>query len=437
MSVVTARNRNAGQYYKNGKKKPPNWEYRFEGLPIDGHRNQISKAGFKTKAEAEIEGLRVYNEYMQSAEKKVYDTKISVSDYLDEWFEKYCKVELKYTTQVGYAGIIENHLKTEFGKYNLTSITPSMLTDYATKLVIRGYSKSHIVGILSTFSSALNYAVSPMKYIKENPMRYYRTPKAPSNKKEIIILKKEDFDEILDRFPYGNRFHVMLMLGWHCGLRISETCGLTWDDIDFKKKTLTVNRQTVKRNLGTDVHNAIKGEHKKAEKSAWYFTTPKYESVRVVHLGNTILQYLKEEHLRQLENEIQYGEYYTTLVAKKERDEMNQEIIRILPVAKVVGSNLPRINMVCVDENGDFTSSDSFKYCSRVIHYGLKMKFNYHALRHTHGTMLIANGVSPKIVQVRLGHKNIETTLQTYVHATEEMQEEAMEIFDQVINGSF
>lgn len=70
MSVVTARNRNAGQYYKNGKKKPPNWEYRFEGLPIDGHRNQISKAGFKTKAEAEIEGLRVYNEYMQSAEKK-------------------------------------------------------------------------------------------------------------------------------------------------------------------------------------------------------------------------------------------------------------------------------------------------------------------------------------------------------------------------------
>ena len=61
------------------------------------------------------------------------------------------------------------------------------------------------------------------------------------------------------------------------------------------------------------------------------------------------------------------------------------------------------------------------------------MAFDYHSLRHTHATTLIENGVSPKAVQQRLGHKSIVTTLQTYVHATETLQDDAVEKFEQVI----
>ncbi|MCC8050174.1 MAG: tyrosine-type recombinase/integrase [Clostridiales bacterium] len=86
---------------------------------------------------------------------------------------------------------------------------------------------------------------------------------------------------------------------------------------------------------------------------------------------------------------------------------------------------------VCIAENGEYTSTDSFKYCSRIIHHELKLAFDYHSLRHTHATMLIESGADVKDVQTRLGHSNIEITLQTYVHDTEVMAARSVEIFEQ------
>lgn len=61
--------------------------------------------------------------------------------------------------------------------------------------------------------------------------------------------------------------------------------------------------------------------------------------------------------------------------------------------------------------------------------------FDFHSLRHTHATRLIEAGASPKTVQVRLGHEKIETTLQTYVHDTEQMQQDAVEMFECITKG--
>lgn len=101
-----------------------------------------------------------------------------------------------------------------------------------------------------------------------------------------------------------------------------------------------------------------------------------------------------------------------------------------MPLQKCFKSNLERIRFVNISENGEMTTPESFKYASRVIHHELGIQFDYHSLRHTHATRLIESGANPKAVQMRLGHTNIYTTLQTYVHNTETMTEEAVNLFE-------
>lgn len=90
--------------------------------------------------------------------------------------------------------------------------------------------------------------------------------------------------------------------------------------------------------------------------------------------------------------------------------------------------------MVCTKEDGEIVTPNSFKYASKVINYGLGITFNYHSLRHTHATTLIENGAEIKDVQVRLGHSNIETTYNTYVHHTKKMSNNSVEIFENTVN---
>lgn len=265
-------------------------------------------------------------------------------------------------------------------------------------------------------------------------MQYVKFPKVEKKPRERIILTLEEWQRIINRFPAGSRYHIPLMIGFYTGLRISETFALTWDDIDFEARTISVNKQVVKRNFGSDVRKAIEKKGKKEMRSSWYFTTVKTESSRrTIKFGESLYQALKRERTEQLKNELKYAEYYTIHVLKTEMDEKGNEMQRIVPVQKCLESALRRANMVCIAENGEYTSTDSFKYCSRIIHKELLLAFDYHSLRHTHATLLIESGADIKNVQTRLGHTNIQTTLQTYVHDTEVMAERSVDIFEKIV----
>ena len=413
------------------RKRGTTWSYYFDLGKIDGKRKKKEKGGFRTKKEAEQALASAMNEYNNAG--TVFEaSNITVSDYLDQWYDLHCKLNLKYNTQVGYLQIIENHLKPNFGIYKLKAINSTILQEYANSLKLNGYSKSHIVGILTVFQSALDYAIEPLHYISQNPMKSVKFPKVERKPRERIILTLDEWQLIIDRFR-DTRYYMPLMIGFYTGLRISEAFALTWDDIDFEKRTLSVNKQIVKRNFGADVRKVVEKKGKKELRSSWYFTTPKTPaSVRTVPFGETLYQALKHEKAEQLKNELQYGEYYTIHVMKKEVDEKGNDMIRVVPVQKCIDSQLQRVRLICVAENGQYTSTDSFKFCSRVIHRELQLAFDYHSLRHTHATMLIEAGANVKNVQVRLGHTNIQTTLQTYVHDTEKMAEQSVDLFEKI-----
>ncbi|MGL0834867.1 tyrosine-type recombinase/integrase [Faecalibacterium duncaniae] len=415
------------------RKRGATWSYYFDLGKIDGKRQKKEKGGFKTKKEAETALAKAINEY-NNAGAVFTPSEITVSDYLDQWYDLYCKPNLKYQSQVTYLRIIEIHLKPKYGKYRLKALTSAILQEYANDLKMSGLAKKYVSCILTVFGAALDYAVEPMHYLSANPMRYVKLPKIERSPRERIVLSMEDWERIVERFPSGSRFYIPLMIGFYTGLRISETFGLTWDDIDLEKRELTVNKQIVKRNFGADVRKVVEKKDKRKLRSSWYFATPKTQSSkRTVKFGEMLYQALKQERAEQMKNELKHGERYTIQVVKKELDEKGNEMQRIVPVQKSLQSDLPRVKMVCVTEHGEYTSTDSFKYCSKIIHKELKIAFDYHSLRHTHATILIESGADVKDVQTRLGHANIQTTLQTYVHDTEKMANRSVDIFEQAV----
>lgn len=401
MAQVTARKR--GNF----------WEYRFEAAKVDGARKQISKSGFKTKAEALKEGNAAFTQYNASGS-LLSTTDLSVADYLDYWLEKAVKPNMAYNTYIGYLGLVKKHIKPAFGQYKLVSLSnnPAAIQDWISAYKLKGYSKNMITNILGCLSSSLNYAVIPCKYIQSNPCKLVSVPKIcyEKERKQYIeyVCPVEEFNKILDRFNNTN-FYLPLLIGFYLGTRIGETFGIDIiNDIDFDNKVIDINKQLTKHDR------------------TWSYSQPKYNSARLLKASDILLNAIHEELMKQQEYINKYDEYYI-----KSYIDNNNHVIQ-LPAS--VPCSLQEVHPICVKENGELLTPESFKYCARIIHHELgNTNFHYHCLRHTHGTLLVENGASVKAVQQRLGHQNIQTTLQTYIFPTEKMIQDTVDIFDKAI----
>ena len=415
MAKLRLTDRNKGKVDKNGKKKKPNWQWRFE-ITVNGQKQNFSKSGFATKKEAEEAGTAALAEYQGGGYVKPKD--IVVADFLDIWIEKYVMVNLRHKTQLCYIGIVNNHLKPAFGHYQLKALNAGTIQDFVNSLKQKGLSERHTSNILSTFTTALNYAIEPLQFIKTNPTQFVKLPRFEKEAKQRSVIEQNDFEIIVSRFPETNKWHLPLMLGYHTGMRISEVFGLTWNDIDLENGIISVTKQTIRYKPDKNV------------KTKWCLGKTKTKAgVRSFKIGSTLLELLKRENIRQKENRLLYGQYYVKYGTKEFTDKNGEKLYEMIP------SKTEDITLVCVDHDGEMITTDSFKYCSRVIHHELKLEFDFHSLRHTHATILAESGANPKALQNRMGHEKIETTLQVYAHKTKSMEDESIELFERALRA--
>lgn len=363
------------------RKRGDKWYYSFELAKVDGKRKRIERVGGRTKKEALSAMRRAMLEY-ERAGKLFNETTLSFSDYLDYWYKNYVLINLKYNTQTYYKRTIDKHIKPALGSYHLKALSPTVLQEFINKKYLSGYSKSSLSNFSGLLHKSIKMAVYPYKFIKENPMQYVKLPKMQNkkDKDDLKIITVKDFKRILDRFPRESNFFIPLQIAYNTGFRASEVCGLTWDCVDLKEKTLKVDKILISK---------PKGIHE--------FGTPKTPtSFREIKISDSLVKILKQQSKDQKENSLKYGQYYTAN------------------------------NHVCTKENGKPITTNSLKYLSRVVNHELLIDFNFHSLRHTHATMLLEAGVPIKVVQKRLGHADVTTTLNTYAHVTKEMEEVTM-----------
>ena len=182
----------------------------------------------------------------------------------------------------------------------------------------------------------------------------------------------EEVNTLLDYYKNDQYWYTLFRLMIYTGLRRGETLALTWDDIDFKNKTLTVNK------------TLSIGAHKKV-----VLSTPKTESsIRTIDLDDK------------------------TIIALQ-RLKIQSKYKLIFPNKKGKFSRLSNI----ADKLNQAIKETKIK------------KIRVHDLRHTHASLLFASGASIKYVQARLGHADVKTTLNIYTHITKDTKEKDLSNF--------
>ena len=220
----------------------------------------------------------------------------------------------------------------------------------------------------------------------------------------LTVDEQEKFLETAKRSHNYRQYALIL----ETGLRTGELIGLTWDAIDFEKRTLTVNK-------------TLEFRHKD---QFWRAGPPKTrQSYRTIPLTSRAFEILKE----------QYAERDTRKQSEKLSQELEYMDRRTGQTAVLCMKDLVFINWR-TGEPAKNSSYDThlYKLCDEA---GIK-RFCMHALRHTYATRAIERGVPPKVLQKLLGHASIKTTMDRYVHVTDDSLKNAIKLFEGSQNGT-
>lgn len=415
------------------RKRGSTWSYRFDIGKVAGKRKRMERGGFATKKEAEAALTKAIAEYQNGG--LVFEpATISLADYLDYWFNEYYRLNMKPNTVRRVQATVNNRIIPALGNYKLNSITPAVVQIWVNDMHAEGLKRSTIKSHMTVLSSALRYAVYPMQYIKSNPVHFVRLPKrdkSSSNRQTRTIITPEEFTRIADRFK-DTYFYLPLMIGWYTGLRIDECFALTWDDIDLEENTLTVSR-TLVHIPATSAANPYRGDK---TQSPYYAHTPKTGmSQRTVDFGPALHQCLAEAKHEQSLARLKRGpDYRLNFLETVISDSGPIEHIVIRPQFNLAGTeSMTPAPFVNIQKNGKFYSPYNFPRANRIIVNEMGIPFDYHSLRHTHASMLAAAGVPPKVVQERLGHTQVITTLSYYTHTTKNDRQKAAATFESIM----
>ena len=374
--------------------KGGNWAYRYT-ITENGRKKDVRKAKdddgnpFNTKREAIKARLIAIGREQEGNKPKPKDRKT-----IAEVYAEYCesgRESKAYTTIRKQESLWENHLCARFGKRFVDDITPADVNDYLAELYYKKkLSYRYVEGFLKMFylffgqAYSRNYLdVDTYNKLCVNKSTKITMPKLKTDDDtDIIAFSKEEL-LLLDQYFKGTNAETAYMLGRYCGLRINETFGLKWANVDLERGTITIDRQM------------------QYQEGLIKLVPPKTKNAnRTIYMCATLKAYFVELAQKRAQDEVRFADLR----------EQKRRLIEDLDGSKIYSTEL--VNCL---PNGTIQTVNSFKYPSREIKQKYQMQFKYHYLRHTYGTMMAEMNTPTHLLCNQMGHASIKVTQQYYI----------------------
>lgn len=310
-------------------------------------------------------------------------SKLTLQQWLKQWFEVYKGNNIKEQTKELYEIIIRTIINPNIGDTQLRNLKPLHIQAFINKLYDfgEGYSTSTIQKVKNILNPAFKMAIVN-KLISSNPCEGLQMPK--QTQKEVVAFTRDEqskFEESAKKHPFYEAFIFALDTGVRCG----ELLSLHWNDIDLKNGIVKVSKTLI------TVH-----DKKLGKQIVKVQNTPKtQQGNREIPLTLRCISILKELKKQRLQ------------------EGFNDK------------------NIVFCSLAGTYQFPKNFRRAMGIVCKNAKIQSGgVHVLRHTFATRLFEEKVQPKVVSKLLGHSKIEVTLNTYTHLVQENTNEAINVLN-------
>jgi integrase len=356
------------------------WEARVHVGWKNGRRVRKSIYG-RTRSEV-ASSLRNAQGTLDRAE-MLGDDSITLSVFLDQWLAEVVAPTRERSTWQGYEANVRRHIVPTLGHVRLTKLTPVMVQRLLNDLRRQGLAPRTIQYVHATLRAALNVAMR-WELVQRNVASVVEPVSV--KKREVVPFTPEEARQILAAAK-GHRLASFYTVAMALGLRPSEALGLMWSDIDPDQSLLHVRRALERVPDG------------------YRFKEPKSRtSRRAVYLPEVCVESLKDHRARQSADRLRAGACWQDLD---------------LIFCSEVGVPLHR-------------SAMSRQFTLLLERAGVAHRRLYDC-RHTAASLLLAQGVSPRVVMETLGHSSFALTMDTYAHVYSTALRDAAAAMDRVL----
>ena len=344
--------------------------------PVTGKKRYHADTVRGTKSEAE----RRLTELLREKDTGTFTkpSRLTVREYLGQWFRDYAETHVRRRTQEGYRGNLDRYILPRIGDVPLDKLTPRHVQEMESELLRnggtqgRGLSPTTVLQVHRILSNALGSAVR-LGIVVRNVAGAVEPPRITQYEAPTLAWNEVNslLEQVTDPF-----YQTLFLLVIQTGLRRSESVGLQWRDVDLAAATLSVRRAWIKLPSGE-----------------MELTSPKSRQARVVDLPAESVEALKAHRVRQ---------------------------------ADVAGNG----NFIfCHPDGSPLNPNLVTRVFKRTATKAGLENFRFHDLRHTHASLMLALGVHLKVVSERLGHSGIGITGNHYSHVLPTVQKGAVERF--------